>query len=121
MENLTAGDLNLEVTVTPESVYKCIWRGKSNERNPPEVLKPWFDKLIAAAVAKRSSIEMHFERIEHFNSSTITALIKLIQTCRKSAIPLVMYYDQTLKWQRLSFDALRVFEKNDELFVLRSA
>ena len=27
-----------------------------------------------------------------------------------------MIYDQTLKWQRLSFDALRVFEKNDDLF-----
>ena len=27
----------------------------------------------------------------------------------------------SLKWQRLSFDALRVFEKNDDLFQLRFA
>ena len=32
-----------------------------------------------------------------------------------------MVYDQSLKWQRLSFDALRVFEKNDDLFHLRFA
>ena len=38
---------------------------------------------------------MHFEKIEHFNSSTITALIKLIQICRKSNVKLVMVYDQS--------------------------
>jgi hypothetical protein len=121
MENLIANDLNIEVTVTPDAVFQCTWRGKSNERNPPEILKPWFEKLFAAVLEKKGSIEMHFEKIEHFNSSTITALIKLIQTCRKSNLRLVMIYDQSLKWQRLSFDALRVFEKNDDLFALRSA
>lgn len=121
MENLHAGDLTIEVAVTPEGVFHCTWKGKSNERNPPEILKPWFDQLLAAVTAKQGTIEMHFENIEHFNSSTITALIRLIQICRKSALKLVMVYDQTLKWQRLSFDALRVFEKNDDLFHLRFA
>ena len=111
----------LLVTVSPDSVFSCVWRGKSNERNPPEILKPWFEKLLGAVSEKKGSIEMHFEKIEHFNSSTITALIKLIQVCRKSNVKLVMVYDQSLKWQRLSFDALRVFEKNDDLFHLRFA
>ena len=121
MDNLQSGDLTIEVTQSPEGVYACTWRGKSNERNPPEILKPWFEKLLAAVTERKGSIEMHFEKIEHFNSSTITALIRLIQTCRKAEIRLVMVYDQSLKWQRLSFDALRVFEKNDELFSLRFA
>ncbi|MDX2090662.1 MAG: hypothetical protein SFX73_22575 [Kofleriaceae bacterium] len=121
MENLQSGDLTIEVAVTPDSVHQCTWKGKSNERNPPEILRPWFDKLLSTVGEKKGSIEMHFEKIEHFNSSTITALIRLIQSCRKANIKLVMVYDQTLKWQRLSFDALRVFEKNDELFALRFA
>jgi hypothetical protein len=121
MENLNSGDLTIEVTETPDHAFHCVWKGKSNERNPPEILKPWFEQLLAAVLAKQGSIEMHFEKIEHFNSSTITALIKLIQTCRKSSVKLVMVYDQSLKWQRLSFDALRVFEKNDDLFHLRFA
>jgi hypothetical protein len=116
MENLTSGDLTIEVAVTPEGIYSCTWRGKSNERNPPEILK-----LLASVAERKGSIEMHFEKIDHFNSSTITALIKLIQTCRKGSVKLVMVYDQSLKWQRLSFDALRVFEKNDDLFHLRFA
>jgi len=121
MDNLHSGDLTIEVAEGPDAVFRCTWKGKSNERNPPEILKPWFEKLLAAAGAKLGSIEMHFDKIEHFNSSTITALIRLIQNCRKTNIKLVMVYDQTLKWQRLSFDALRVFEKNDDLFHLRFA
>ena len=121
MEDLKSGDLTIEVAELSGPVFSCTWRGKSNERNPPEILRPWFDKLLATVGERKGSIEMHFEKIEHFNSSTITALIKLIQICRKSSIKLVMVYDQTLKWQRLSFDALRVFEKNDDLFHLRFA
>jgi hypothetical protein len=121
MDNLTFGDLTIEVAEAPDAVLRCVWKGKSNERNPPEILRPWFEKLLATVAESKGSIEMHFEKIEHFNSSTITALIKLIQVCRKSSVKLVMVYDQTLKWQRLSFDALRVFEKNDDLFHLRFA
>ena len=121
MEDLKNGDLTIEVAEQPGSIFSCTWRGKSNERNPPEILKPWFTKLVAAVTERSGSLEMHFEKIDHFNSSTITALIKLIQVCRKSNVKLVMVYDQSLKWQRLSFDALRVFEKNDDLFQLRSA
>ncbi len=120
MDNLQSGDLAIEVSEA-DGALRCTWRGKSNERNPPEILRPWFDKLLAEVAEKKLSLEMHFEKIEHFNSSTITALIKLIQVCRKSSIKLIMVYDQSLKWQRLSFDALRVFEKNDDLFHLRSA
>jgi hypothetical protein len=120
MENLSSGDLTIEVK-EEGGAFHCVWKGKSNERNPPEILRPWFDKLLVEVKAKQAALEMHFEKIEHFNSSTITALIKLIQVCRKAGTKLVMVYDQTLKWQRLSFDALRVFEKNDDLFHLRSA
>ena len=121
MEKLAHGDLTIEVEKRDDGALHCTWRGKSNERNPAEFLRPWFDQLLAAATAGQAAIEMHFEKIEHFNSSTITALIRLIQLCRKSTVRLVMVYDQSLKWQRLSFDALRVFDKNDVLFHLRSA
>ncbi len=121
MENLQQGDLTIEVTEATPGAYQCTWKGKSNERNPPEILRPWFDRLLATVTERKGSIEMHFEKIEHFNSSTITALIRLIQSCRKNNVKLTMVYDQTLKWQRLSFDALRVFEKNDDLFRLRFA
>ena len=119
MEKLQLSDLTIDVVVTPQAVFQCTWRGKSNERTPHEILA-WIDKLLVAVREKRGAIEMHFETIEYFNSTTITGLIKLIQLCRRGAIKLTMVYDQSLKWQRLSFDAMRIFASSDDLFTLRS-
>jgi hypothetical protein len=122
MQDLTAGDLTITVTSrAPERELCCVWRGKSNARDPRQILGPWFGQLLKEASGSQAAVEMHFEDLEHFNSSTMTALIRLIQDARKSGVRLVMTYDQNVKWQRLGFEALRVFEKNDHLFQLRCA
>ena len=120
MQGLDSGDLSIQVSEQPTS-YVCTWAGKSNDRNPQAALGPWFDGLLAAAVARGASVTMHFDKLEHFNSSTITALIRLIQSARTKGVKLAFVYDQNLKWQRLSFDALRVFEKADRAFELVTA
>ena len=122
MDSLVTGNLRIDARVgRPAGAIQLLWMGKSNDRNPALALAPFFSQVLASARADQLPVELHFEKLEHFNSSTITALIKLIQVCRKSNTKLVMVYDQSLKWQRLSFDALRVFEKNDDLFHLRFA
>ena len=75
--------------------------------------------VLAAAGTRRVPVELHFEKLDHFNSSTITSIIQLIQDSRARGIKLIIVYDQALKWQKLSFDALRVFAK-DDLLELRS-
>ena len=99
---------------------QLLWKGKSNNRHPEEALTPYFREVLAAAGTRKVPIELHFEKLEHFNSSTITSIIQLIQDSRAQSIKLVLVYDQALKWQKLSFDALRVFAKDDVL-ELRSA
>ena len=120
MQGLSSGDLQIDVSDAAGAVV-CTWTGKSNERNPQLVLGPWFEALLADAGGKAARVEMHFEKLDHFNSSTITALIRLIQTARGKGVKLAFFYDPNLKWQRLSFDALRVFEKGDRAFELVSA
>ena len=122
MESLRSGDLAIDLVHTiPSEPIRLVWSGKSSDRNPSTILDPFFHQALAHAEKSGVGLQLRFERLAHFNSSTITALIKLIQVCRKSNVKLVMVYDQSLKWQRLSFDALRVFEKNDDLFHLRFA
>jgi hypothetical protein len=120
VDDLSSGDLTIEVTER-DGALVCTWTGKSNERHPQKTLGPWFEGLLADAAGRSAGVEMHFERLEHFNSSTITALVRLIQTARHRAVRLTFVYDQDLKWQQLSFDALRVFDKGDRAFVLESA
>jgi hypothetical protein len=121
VHNLKLSELSIDIVETPPTVFQATWRGKSYERNPGEVLQSWLEALLATAIEHRGSIEMHFEHIEHFNSSTITVLVRLIQSCRARKVKLVMVYNKALKWQTLSFDALRIFVLNDDLFVLRAA
>jgi hypothetical protein len=121
MQGLVVGDLRIEVREDEASTsVQLLWKGKSNNRHPAEALAPYFREVLAVAGTRRLPIELHFEHLEHFNSSTITSIIQLIQDSRARSIKLVLVYDQALKWQKLSFDALRVFAR-DDLLELRSA
>ncbi len=114
MENLVAGDLTINITNTA-GILGLDWRGKSADRQPQIALSPFFEEVATAAAAQPASIEMHFENLEHFNSSTITVLIQFIQKLRQKNIKLRIVFNSGFKWQRLSFDALRIFEKPDGL------
>ncbi len=120
MEDLVFGELRLRVDASRPSALAVVWEGKSVDRQPGKVLDPYLEALVASAKDGQRSLEMRFERIEHFNSSTITSLIGLVQRARASAVPLSLVYDKSLKWQRLSFDALRVLGKSDGLLEVRS-
>jgi hypothetical protein len=43
------------------------------------------------------------------NSSTVTPIVKQIEKARQSKRKLEIHYKSNLKWQELSFSALRVF------------
>ena len=125
MDDFISGDLRITVADAGEpsgdaTVRRYVWAGRSNDRQPGKLLAPYFSRVLADAQEHKATIEMHFERLEHFNSSTITAFIQLIQDARQKAVPLVFVYNQTFKWQRLSFDALRVFVKGDRLLDLKA-
>jgi hypothetical protein len=123
MQNLVVGDLRIEAMpmgAEAASSVQLLWRGKSNNRHPSEALAPYFREALATAGTRKVPIELHFEKLEHFNSSTITSIIQLIQDSRARSIKLILVYDQALKWQKLSFDALRVFAR-DDLLELRAA
>lgn len=121
MQGLVVGDLRIEAREDEASTaVQLLWKGKSNNRHPGEALAPYFREVLAIASMRKLPIELHFEKLEHFNSSTITSIIQLIQDSRARAVKLVLVYDEALKWQKLSFDALRVFAR-DDLLELRSA
>ena len=118
MESLNAGDLKIDI-VEQDASLSLHWLGMSNERQPEKVLKPFFATVLEGAASTNKTVELHFENIERFNSSTILCIIQLIQEARHRNIRLEVVYDPSRKWQRLSFDALRIFDKADGLFALR--
>jgi hypothetical protein len=121
MEDLQAGDLTVTVSELAGAL-RLDWKGKSNNREPAKILAPFFAEVAkrAAALGGKPAVEMHFEALEHFNSSTITSLIQFIQTSRSRGLSLIIVFDAAQKWQRLSFDALRIFDKGDGLLQFKS-
>jgi hypothetical protein len=119
MDNFVAGDLTLAFNAARTDAIELTWLGRSNDRNPDKLLNPYWQITLAEAAQRTLPIELHFQKLQHFNSSTITVIIQFIQEARRRAARLVVVYDQAIKWQKLSFDAMRVFV-TDELFQLRS-
>ena len=118
MDSLTAGDLRIE-PVEANGLIQILWQGRSTDRSPSKILSPYFAGVLDDAGGRKKPLELHFEKLEHFNSATVTAIIQIIQDARAKSVRLVMVFDQSLKWQKLSFDALRVFVKPDSLLELR--
>jgi hypothetical protein len=112
MQPLRAGDLSIAPHLHPSCV-RLDWQGRSGARDPSQVLVPYFEEAFRTATAAQASIEMHFEDLEYFNSSTIAALIEGIRLARAAGVRMVLVYRQALRWQRMSFDALQVFVTDD--------
>jgi hypothetical protein len=110
MKDLLAGDLSIEVrpSQTPDAI-SLVWKGKSIARQPSAVLNPFFKEALELARSQSQSLRMHFEELEFFNSSTITSLIQLIQEAEAHRVPLTLCYKPSVRWQKMSMDALRIF------------
>ena len=117
-EGLVSGDLRID-SVERDGLLVIEWRGRSTDRVPAQTIGPYVRPLFDIAREKSLGIEMRFHALEHFNSSTITAVVQLIQDARAKNLRLALVYDAASKSQRLSFDALRVFA-NDDLLTLRA-
>lgn len=111
MHDLAEGDLAIRHRSTvsgADPVLELTWLGRSVDQQPREKLAPYFQKALAEAQEDRARLELHFERLEHVNSSTITAIIQFIQEAKSRRVPITVVFDPARRWQRLSFEALRV-------------
>ncbi|HVH48018.1 MAG TPA: hypothetical protein VM925_37045 [Labilithrix sp.] len=119
IERLVSGDLTIDPQPSPEDGTIVLeWRGRSTDRQPARAIVPYVTPCLERALHLKVPVRMHFERLEHMNSSTITAIIQIIQEARARGTRLVLVYSADKRWQKLGFEALRVFVKDDGLLEL---
>jgi hypothetical protein len=122
VEDLIFGDLKVQVEDdAARAAFVLKWTGKSHDRQPGKKLDPFLGAAAAAAAEQARSLELRFEKLEYFNSSTLTSIIGLVQQARHRKVPVVIVFDKAMKWQKLAFDALRVLGKGDGLLEIRAA
>jgi hypothetical protein len=109
----TAGALNIEAMADP-AMITLTWKGQSGDRQPGKLVGRYLSDALEAASTRKVPLEMHFETLQYFNSATITALIQTIREARAKQVRLRIVYGAA-QWQRLSFEALRVFARDEWL------
>jgi hypothetical protein len=118
-EPLVSGELRIDPQQdAPDKPIDLFWRGRSIERYPVRTVVPYVSAVLSRAKSQGVPVRLHFETIEHMNSSTITAVIQIIQEARSHETRLEIVFDRDKSWQKLSFEALAVFLKGDGLLEL---
>ncbi|MEW5853155.1 MAG: hypothetical protein AB2A00_30515 [Myxococcota bacterium] len=114
----TEKTLQIEVEETTDTVH-LRWTGRSNEREPGRFLAPILDRALASAEASGKLLVLDFRALDYMNSSTFTPLVRLMESARTGLARVRMVYRSGLKWQQLSFSAMKVFETLDRRIELR--
>jgi len=103
----TIDDLRTSTDRDVAGVLRVRFTGKSASREAGRALAPFFDRVLAAATAEQRALQLHFEKLEYFNSSTIAALVQFIRAAQRAGVAITVVYDAQQKWQAMSFDALK--------------
>lgn len=102
---LQVGLLQLIVDERPQRIVIQLL-GRSEARDPIKELDPLFTQFLTRAEVERKTLELRFERLQHFNSATVGALLRMINSARDRQIQVDLIYDPALRWQSVSFEAL---------------
>ena len=106
MGDLIIDDLLIRVDRSALACLRLDWLGCSDSATPEAIIRPFFEQVLAEAIASGRFVDMHFEAVDHFNSATIATLIHLVFSAGKAKVPLHIHYDAKRRWQVLAFEAL---------------
>lgn len=102
-----ASELQTTLERDEPGLLRLRFAGKSASREAGRVLAPTFDAALSQATSERRGLELRFERLEYFNSSTISALVQFIRSAQRAGVPVTVVYDAKQRWQAMSFEALQ--------------
>jgi hypothetical protein len=97
---------NFEIKVLEQNdLVKLQWLGRSELRNPAEVLNPYLDSIVTKLKGK--NIVVDYSKLEYMNSSTVPPIIKFIKSCNQNELNTKVHFDKNSEWQNASFKPLQ--------------
>ncbi|MFZ5468104.1 MAG: hypothetical protein ACOZIN_01595 [Myxococcota bacterium] len=111
-ENLGDKELSIEQQESGDEL-RLVWRGKSNDREPGRLLMPVLTQALGRSLAAGKRLTLDFTSLEYMNSSTFAPIVKMLDEATKGQGRVLLEFSQALRWQALSFSALKAFETPD--------
>jgi ABC-type transporter Mla MlaB component len=121
LDEFVAGELRIEVAAGDGAALRLVWRGRSATRTQNGRLEPYLTGVVDLTAERGQTLEIDFRPLERCDSSTLVMIVRLIQRARALGVRLVLMHDPKRYFQRLNFDALRMFSVDSDMFEVRSA
>lgn len=118
MHGTVFGDLSIEVGGTPDGL-ELVFKGASNSRNPGEALRTYFKVAVAEAAIRRAKLDLHFEHLIQFNSSTVSVLLHLVDDAAIQGVTMNYFYDGSLRWQAHNFESIALLKRDTKGFSVK--
>ena len=106
--NLVSDELSATVTRLGGKV-SIVFEGKSDRQDPSEIISPWSERVIPTLSG--FEVDVDFRGLEYLNSSSFMPIFKMLSGARDVADSVLVRYDGSVNWQRLSFASLETISK----------
>ena len=122
MESFRCGELTVSLleTSAPARLY-LSWSGRGSDRDPQRTLTPFLQAVLDHALASHASIELRCQGLTYVNAATIGCIVDLVHRCEAAGVDVVVRYDATSRWQKLSFEAMRMLTKRAPRLVVEAS
>lgn len=113
IEKYKNNQLTIEVE---ENISEIIikFKGRSTERDPSLFITPVLRDSQNNSSKYNKKMIIDFQELEYMNSSTITPIIKILESANNQKNTISILYLTSKKWQELCFSALKIFETKDQ-------
>jgi hypothetical protein len=112
MDPYRGADVTITVVEASDpSRFSLSWSGRGTERDPATTLTPFLRSIVERAGESQVAVELQCQALTYINAVTIGCIVDMIRRSASASVPLILRYDQASRWQRMSFETLRVLCK----------
>jgi hypothetical protein len=111
MQDFTHEDLTITVKQVGNTVTMA-WLGQSAAKDPGSALRPYLTRFVDEV--KGHELTLRYNDLDFMNSSSVKVILQFVTHLNAAGITTVITYDDTISWQRLSFQALKTFSRQME-------
>lgn len=111
-ETFVSNLLKIELEEKISSI-NISWSGKSIDREPGKFITPILVNAVMRSSGLNKRIVLDFRELDYMNSSSITPVIRILERAKRGRTQIRVVYRKSLKWQDLSFSALKIFKTKD--------
>jgi hypothetical protein len=115
-------DHELKIDVAESQTQVLVaFTGISIARDPAPFIDPILKDAAERAEKRSKELVVDFRSLDRMNSSSVSPILRLLHHAHGGKLRLTLTYAKLLKWQAMSFAALKIFETVDHRIAIVAA